>query len=232
MSTPATARSGYKKRRMPPPRGSCVPGVSNGASSSTGGPLEVPTPIAAANGGPLEVPTPIATASGKKLALASPAARVVEVGQAEQASALSEEASDSFYEGLRMLLLEVVQGAVRRLAACQHCNTILDVKESLGLGHKAGVVTRIVLFCPECGEEDSFPIHLRRRQSIPNLSLRQSWWVWVVLALTRSAGHWACQQHSVILLLRSIRRSWLSCQPRQLKTASMLLPPISISIWV
>ena len=157
MSTPAKARSGYKKRRMPPPRRSCVPGVSNGASSSTGGTLEVPTPIATASGGPLEVPTPIATASGKKLALASPSARVgVEVGQAEQASALSEEASDPFYEGLRMLLLEMVQGAVRRLAACQHCSTILDVRESLGLGHKAGVVTRIVLFCPQCGEEEFF----------------------------------------------------------------------------
>ena len=127
---------------MPPTRGS-LPGVSSGASSSTGGPLEVPTPIA--------------TASGKKLALASPAARLgVEVGQAEQASALSEEASDSFFEGLRMLLVEIVQGAVRRLAKCQHCNTILDVKESLGLRHKAGVVTRIVLFCPECGEEEFF----------------------------------------------------------------------------
>ena len=150
MSTPA-------KARMPPPRGSYVPGVSSGASSSTGETLEVPTPIATASGETLEVPTPIATASGKKLALARPSARVgVEVGQAEQASVLSEEASDSFIEGLRMLLVEIIQGAVRRLAKCQHCNTILDVKESLGMGHRAGVVTRIVLFCSECGEEEFF----------------------------------------------------------------------------
>ena len=119
MSTPAKARSGYKKRRMPPPQGSYVPGVSSGASSSTGGTLEVPTPIATASSGPLEVPILIATASGKKLALARPAARVgVEVGQVEQASVLSEEASDPFFEGLRMLLVEIIQGAVRRLAKC------------------------------------------------------------------------------------------------------------------
>ena len=158
MSTPAKAQSGYKKkRRVPPVRSSYVLGVSSGASSFTGWTLEVPTPIATARGAPLEVPTPIATASGKKLALARPAARVgVEVGQAEQASVLSEEASDPLFEGLRMLLVEIIQGAVRRLAKCQHCNTILDVKESLGMGHKAGVVTRIVLFCPQCGKEEFF----------------------------------------------------------------------------
>jgi len=128
MSTPARTkkwRSGYKKKRRPPRRG-CVPGVSSGASSSAGGTLEVPTPIA--------------TASGKKLALASPAAgEGVVFSQAEQAGEHSEEAFNT----------TMVGGAVRKLAKCTHCSGSLDVKESLGLGHRYGVVTRVALFCSQ-----------------------------------------------------------------------------------
>ena len=83
-----------------------------------------------------------------------------------QAGAHSEEASNSSMVGLRLLLLECWQGAVRKLAKCTFCNTTLDVKESLELGHKdkAGVVTRTLSFAHSVGYRRSSLIQLGQSQ--------------------------------------------------------------------
>ena len=59
--------------------------------------------------------------------------------------------------------MEIVQGAVRKLAKCQHCNN---------------VVTRIVLFCPECGEEEFFSSKASKLQTCLSIKAGGSGFCW------------------------------------------------------